>query len=78
MFLTILLVIYGTKNQGRGKFIHGVQTILANLAETSMALTERLPIETQRPVDTLSRVAATLHILSHQVCYCQDPLSETS
>lgn len=59
-------VIYGTKNQGRGKFIHGVQTILSNLAETSMTLAGRLPIETQRPVDTLSRVAATLHLLSHQ------------
>lgn len=65
--LTKRQVIYGTKDQGRGKFIHGVQNILANLAETSITLTERLPIETQRPVDTLSRVAATLHILTHQV-----------
>ncbi|KAL1303722.1 hypothetical protein AAFC00_007069 [Neodothiora populina] len=62
----ILDIIYGTKNQGRGKFIQGVQVILANLAETSQMLAERLPIETQRPVDTLSRVAATLHLLSHQ------------
>lgn len=64
----ILNVVYGLGHQRQlgAKFISAVQSILRRLAETSIMLNTSMRIELQRSPNTISRVAASLHLLHHQ------------
>lgn len=45
-----------------------VKAILSRLAETLVVLRKHLPLDFDAPTQPLSRDAATLHLLLHQVC----------
>lgn len=45
-----------------------VKAILSRLAETLVVLRKHLPLDFDAPTQPLSRDAATLHLLIHQVC----------
>ncbi|KAK2628739.1 hypothetical protein QTJ16_001842 [Diplocarpon rosae] len=64
----ILTIVYGLGHQRLlgVKFIAAVQTILKRLAETSIMLNANMRIELSRLTNTISRVAASLHLLHHQ------------
>ncbi|KAK0101163.1 hypothetical protein ONS95_012857 [Cadophora gregata] len=64
----ILNVVYGLGHQRQlgAKFISAVQSILRRLADTSIMLNTDMRIELQQPPNTLSRMAASLHLLQHQ------------
>ncbi|CAL3966147.1 unnamed protein product [Diplocarpon coronariae] len=64
----ILTIVYGLGHQRLlgVKFIAAVQTILKRLAETSILLHANMRIELLRLANTISRVAASLHLLHHQ------------
>ncbi|PVH75748.1 hypothetical protein DL98DRAFT_592883 [Cadophora sp. DSE1049] len=64
----ILNVVYGLGHQRQlgAKFISAVQSILRRLADTSIMLNTDMRIELQRSSNTISRVAASLHLLHHQ------------
>ncbi|KAL3417228.1 hypothetical protein PVAG01_11228 [Phlyctema vagabunda] len=64
----ILNVVYGLglERQLGGKFVSAIQSILHRLAETSLLLNSSMKIELHRPMNTISREAASLHLLHHQ------------
>lgn len=62
-----LAVIYGVHDQQQKNFLVEVKTILSRLAETSVVLREHLHLDIQQPGQPVSRDAATLHLLLHQV-----------
>ncbi|WAO90164.1 Zn(2)-C6 fungal-type domain-containing protein [Fusarium falciforme] len=62
----ILDVIYGVHDQQQKNFLVEVKTILSRLAETSVVLREHLHLDIQQPGQSVSRDAATLHLLLHQ------------
>lgn len=64
----ILIVIYGVHDHREKNFIVEVQSILSRLAKTSVVLKEHLNLDIEQLNDPLSRDAATLHLLLHQVC----------
>lgn len=64
----IMAVIYGVHNQRQCNFMVEVKGILSRLAETMTVLQEHLFLDLVTPTQPLSRDAATLHLLLHQVC----------
>lgn len=68
LYELILLVIYGVQGHRDKNFIVEVQSILSRLADTSVVLKEHLNLDIEQLNDPLSRDAATLHLLLHQVC----------
>lgn len=67
----LVTVIYGVHNQQERNFMVEVKAILARLAETLVVLRKHLPLDFHAPTQPLSRDAATLHLLLHQVCRLQ-------
>lgn len=57
----------GLQRQLGGHFIAAIQSILHRLADVSISLDRGMKLDLQRPTNTLSRVAASLHILLHLV-----------
>jgi proline utilization trans-activator len=68
--LTSILVVYGLgiQRQLGAKFIAAIQSILQRLADTAEILSGKMRIDVQKPKDSISRTAASLHLLHHQVC----------
>jgi proline utilization trans-activator len=68
--LTSILVVYGLgiQRQLGAKFIASIQSILQRLAGTAEMLNTKMRIDVQKPKDTISRTAASLHLLHHQAC----------
>lgn len=64
----MVAVIYGVHNQKERNFMVEVKAILSRLAETLVVLRKHLPLDFDAPTQPLSRDAATLHLLLHQVC----------
>lgn len=63
----MVAVIYGVHNQRERNFMMEVKAILSRLAETLVVLRKHLPLDFDTPTQPLSRDAATLHLLLHQV-----------
>ncbi|KAK1498657.1 hypothetical protein CABS01_10432 [Colletotrichum abscissum] len=63
----ILDVIYGVHNQKQRTFVTQVREILERLVETLVVLREHLDLDLDAPSQPLTRDAATLHLLLHQV-----------
>lgn len=63
-----IIVIYGVHNQQQRNLIVEVKAILSRLAETLVVLRQHLFLDLHTPTQPLSRDAATLYLLLHQVC----------
>ncbi|KAK1518620.1 uncharacterized protein CCOS01_11440 [Colletotrichum costaricense] len=63
----ILDVIYGVHNQKQRNFVTQVREILERLVQTLVVLREHLDLDLDAPSQPLTRDAATLHLLLHQV-----------
>jgi hypothetical protein len=59
----------GIQRQLGAKFVASIQSILQRLADTAEILNGKMRIDVQKPKDTISRTAASLHLLHHQVCH---------